>query len=550
MSADRPLKPGVEGQLERLPVACIAPNAYNPNTMTAAGFAELVAEVRHLGRLPKPLVVTRHADRWRIVDGEHGWQAALAVGLEDVWCEVIEADLFEAMRQTYKRNQHGRHDSVRLGRMFVAMMEDRGLSRRDLAVQMAVAEGTIRNAVIYATAAELRNGYAAPLSGVAEDADRLIAGLTVRQVREYVRLPAPIRDTWLDAGADLNALAKAAVVRIDEGGKTRTVVLDDPDSEIDVWQELVQAGLADRVTASDFVGSAHEAFRLLLFRRQHQPSVEHIDAYLKPLVDWQMSSDLVGNLPCRADGDRTEVLISPARWTAILRDCAGRAEHPANLERLIRVSLRLALQDAGLDTRDASDPRTIEAERVVSRAPRFIRESSLPLPDKHVLTLLLSKPDVAESECLEAVHRACTMLEGVREAARAGRLSETAPALWPLLADAAPLSAFDVARADIQRERADAECREIVADRQRLTDALLDKLGGTDTPSTGAGADGQVSIRGLLRKRLDLVPTPELQLLGVAALGWQSGLGLWLEAVSSAAPDDRQELGESGDGTS
>ena len=35
----------------------LQPNDYNPNKMTDGEFTELVTEVRHLGRLPKPVVV-------------------------------------------------------------------------------------------------------------------------------------------------------------------------------------------------------------------------------------------------------------------------------------------------------------------------------------------------------------------------------------------------------------------------------------------------------------------------------------------------------------
>src|SRR5690606_29130015 len=92
--------------------AAIKPNDYNPNRMTDDEFAELVAEVRHLGRLPKPVVVRPNGDGYVIVDGEHGWRAAQEVGLPEITCEVIEVDDFEAMRQTYKRNQHGQHNPV------------------------------------------------------------------------------------------------------------------------------------------------------------------------------------------------------------------------------------------------------------------------------------------------------------------------------------------------------------------------------------------------------------------------------------------------------
>src|SRR5262245_28156425 len=176
-----------------LPVDRLHSNDYNPNRMTDGEFAELVAEVQHLQRLPKPVVVRPNQDGYLIVDGEHGWRAAKETGLAKVPCEVIEADDFEVMRQTYKRNQHGTHDPVRLGQMFGRMMEARKLSQRTLAEEVQVSEGTIRNALEFARAAGLRNGYA-------------FSGLSVKQVRLYNRLPRKVADWWLDCGADLRAI--------------------------------------------------------------------------------------------------------------------------------------------------------------------------------------------------------------------------------------------------------------------------------------------------------------------------------------------------------
>ena len=89
--------------IQMLSVGSLKANDYNPNRMTAEGFVELVAEVRHLGRLPKPVVVRPIGSDYLIVDGEHGWRAAQEAGLVEVPCEVIEVDDFEAMRQTHKR---------------------------------------------------------------------------------------------------------------------------------------------------------------------------------------------------------------------------------------------------------------------------------------------------------------------------------------------------------------------------------------------------------------------------------------------------------------
>ncbi|MDQ3256441.1 MAG: ParB N-terminal domain-containing protein [Acidobacteriota bacterium] len=161
--------------------------------MSEAEFAELVAEVKHLGRLPKPVVVRPNGNGYVIVDGEHGWRAARAVGLPEVPCEIIEADDFEAMRQTYKRNQHGTHNPVLLGRMFRQMMEARGLSQRALAEDIHISEGTIRNALEYARAGDVRNDYA-------------FDGLSVKQVRFYNRLPKGIGSLWLDSSADIKTL--------------------------------------------------------------------------------------------------------------------------------------------------------------------------------------------------------------------------------------------------------------------------------------------------------------------------------------------------------
>lgn len=110
----------------------------NPNVFTNEQFDELVAEVQHLRHPAKPIVVRQHGDRYEIVDGEHSWRAARQAGLRQVPCEVIKVDDFEAKRQTFKRNQHGVHDHVLLGRMFLSMMEARGLSQRDLAAVLTV----------------------------------------------------------------------------------------------------------------------------------------------------------------------------------------------------------------------------------------------------------------------------------------------------------------------------------------------------------------------------------------------------------------------------
>jgi len=191
-------------QITTLAVEQLRPNDYNPNKMTDDEFSEVVAEVKHLGRLPKPVIVRPNGDGFVIVDGEHGWRAANECGLGSIPCEIIEADDFEAMRQTFKRNQHGTHDPVRLGSMFRQMMEERGLSRRALAEEITVSEGTVRNALLYAEVdglyAEARNSYAFKKTPIQD--------LPIRAVRMLPRLPVSVGLLWARCGANMKQLFK------------------------------------------------------------------------------------------------------------------------------------------------------------------------------------------------------------------------------------------------------------------------------------------------------------------------------------------------------
>jgi ParB/RepB/Spo0J family partition protein len=172
-----------------LPIESLRPNDYNSNMMTGTEFKELVSEVKRLQRIPKPIVVKKNRQDYLIIDGEHNWRAAQETGLKELPCEIIEADDFESMLQTFKRNQHGTHNPIKLGKMFQRMMEGKGLSQRALAKEMDISEGTVRNALEYAKAVEVRNDYA-------------FEKLSIPQIRTYNRLPHVIADFWLKCGAD------------------------------------------------------------------------------------------------------------------------------------------------------------------------------------------------------------------------------------------------------------------------------------------------------------------------------------------------------------
>ena len=51
--------------MTEIPVDQLTPNPWNPNQMADEEYGELVAEVKHLGRLPKPIVVRPNGERAR-----------------------------------------------------------------------------------------------------------------------------------------------------------------------------------------------------------------------------------------------------------------------------------------------------------------------------------------------------------------------------------------------------------------------------------------------------------------------------------------------------
>jgi hypothetical protein len=151
-------------------------------------------------------------DRLVIINDDQAWMVSKSLGLKEVLCDVQEVDEFEAMRR-YIRTMHARKNRVKVGKMFRQMVKSGGLSRRELARKMDVTETTVRNALLYVEAAEVRDDYA-PGRGESD-----ISPLSKQQVRTYLKkLSAETRDAWLDAGADLKAVPAAANDNSDAAG--------------------------------------------------------------------------------------------------------------------------------------------------------------------------------------------------------------------------------------------------------------------------------------------------------------------------------------------
>ncbi len=551
--------PAVE--VRKLPTDRLRPNNYNPNRMTGVEFAELVEEVRHLGRLPKPVIVRPTEGGYTVVDGEHGWRAAREAGLPEIPCEVIEADDFEAMRQTYKRNQHGTHDRVALGRMFRRMMEERGISNRELAKEIHVSEGTIRNALLFAEAAELRNGYA--LSRGQEDwshgSDWHFKALTIRQARLYIALPESVRDRWLNAGCP------------DEWGLPENVVWEHLEDLAYYANELAEAGIAKLFERGTWGDSAKMAYELWEWRNNHRRLIgEDVDAYIRPVVEIHPKSptpvEILGRLPMR-DG---KPFLTPEEWTEAVRVAWDKGEKVYELLGMFRDIGKLKAAETGVPEEDLEDPRVALMKLEVQRdAPDFIRNADIPLRAKHFLTkqadryfdarARIDASELSDEERLQVKRATVQYLdkehrryreedERYREA-RANfekTLSELPPktAMKAIMGGLGPrpprgvestekawqhgIRAHYEAQKQADEERRRAEAAAILEEDEKIIEAVVGKLTGAAPKTFDQEVNGKAAAQ-ILEQRLRALPRPELVLMAVVLL--RAPVGSWLEAV-------------------
>ena len=186
-------------EIKQIKINKIKPNSYNPNKMTEKKYKELVEEIKHLGKIPKPLIIDTN---YIIIDGEHTYKASKELKLKEVPCEIVKADDFEKRRLTFKYNQHGEHDPVLLGTMFKQMLDTKKISQRELSKQINVSEGTVRNALLFLEVQnEVRNGYA-------------VNKFSVSQIRMYKYFLEEINpkfaSVWLKRGGDKEDLIECA----------------------------------------------------------------------------------------------------------------------------------------------------------------------------------------------------------------------------------------------------------------------------------------------------------------------------------------------------
>ena len=103
-----------------IPRTLVRPNAYNPNAQLDSAHLMLIESIQDSG-WTSAIVVRPDPDadgRFLIVDGEHRWRAAEALGFDSVPIVLLDANPTEAIAATVKHNRargaHGIKETLAL----------------------------------------------------------------------------------------------------------------------------------------------------------------------------------------------------------------------------------------------------------------------------------------------------------------------------------------------------------------------------------------------------------------------------------------------------
>lgn len=119
----------------------INPNDWNPNEMSESEFAMLLDNISRLG-FADPLLVTKDGDnKYKVVDGEHRYRAALLAGLEEIPAVVVELTEEDQRLQTVRMNQiKGEWNPTKFNNLVNDMMQKKELTIEDAAYELGFAD--------------------------------------------------------------------------------------------------------------------------------------------------------------------------------------------------------------------------------------------------------------------------------------------------------------------------------------------------------------------------------------------------------------------------
>ncbi len=488
------------------------PNNWNPNRMGKKKYKELLVEVKRSRTIAKPIIARPHPceDKLEIIDGEHSWRAAKEAGLTEVPAVIEQMDDAEAMRQTYKRNKGGEsgHDPLREGELFERRMKLLGLSIRGLAKQMDLDDKEIRNKLGYVDALRLRNS-----SAPTEEDRKKIAGLSIRKLEIYRKLPDGFRDRWLDNGCVMTVLR-------------HQFVFDAPKEVIsgkNLLERVASAGLIDLVRADNLMLSSFESVgKLALWCGDHLLVHDACD-YVFPVGELKLPIKVLDSLPYEPAGEGPfRVMLMPEQWTAILRQATETTKDTKYRITLIQTAVGDALRAADLDPADALTHRELTMLEELNDAPDFIRNADyLGIEERHKL----HRCSGYASDDL--VHRAKEMTVEQFKGRRIGTPDED---VSPIAGGRGVVSVFKEHLERLNREQRQQDEGKLFSDRA----ALIEKITGClayDAAIEGQQIDGRPA-RDVLADDLATMSLPMLALLGGYTMHTSgcSAAQRWLEA--------------------
>lgn len=394
----------------------IKPNDYNPNEMTEQQFEELVREVKHLGKPPKPIVLRDKGEFFEIVDGEHNYLALGKLGhqeLQEGWYEIVDYDDIEAKRQTWKRNLGGTNNPVKTGLMFAEALEKSGMSNYQLAENWEISEGTIRNYLLYADAAKLRNDYAN------------LALLSINQIRLYLKIAdysVDIANFWLSCGGFEDALVWHENKKFKEAEKnlslfpflklTFTYIVEQGATRVLLYKpDFIPINLSkeDEIKyIQKFKNGIKRANQMANLKKRmetyfhidddgNKQITEYLDLYFNNHLAITAPPSLIDTLFSlvikRADNDKFEFLLTPEE----LKQCMELKKGEGHLTIINKAKLLLAkkqnIAPSEIDEKSAwgGIDREIDDLEIEKKAPDYIKQAKWPISSKFKVAFLAIK---------------------------------------------------------------------------------------------------------------------------------------------------------------
>jgi hypothetical protein len=126
--------------IKDIPITEVIPNTYNPNTMSDEEVSMLRDNIIRVGYIDPILVVPLDDGMYRIIDGEHRWNAQQMEGADKIWCVVVSPDVFDEKTQklqTVRANKiRGAFDTTRFNNLVRDLMTNHEVEFDDMAYEL------------------------------------------------------------------------------------------------------------------------------------------------------------------------------------------------------------------------------------------------------------------------------------------------------------------------------------------------------------------------------------------------------------------------------